>query len=61
MIDDRVQVSESGIASLNRSESQNAVDQTGKDNPAATTSQRNEGAKDRVWPLSGLWEIHSRR
>lgn len=45
MIDDRVHVNESGVASLNRSNSQIPGDQTGKENPAGT-SQQNEGAKD---------------
>ncbi|CAM6090221.1 unnamed protein product [Calypogeia fissa] len=60
MIDDRVHVNESGVASLSRSDSQNPVDQIGNENLAGSC-QRSEGAKDRVWPLSALWEIHSRR
>jgi hypothetical protein len=60
VIDDRVHVNESGIASLSRSDSQIPLDYNDMESPAAA-SQRNEGAKDRVWPLSIIWQIHSRR
>ncbi|BBN15012.1 hypothetical protein MPTK1_6g16270 [Marchantia polymorpha subsp. ruderalis] len=61
MIDDRVHVDESGIASLDDDEGPRSSTDHFEKEGATGTVQRNEGAKDRLWPLSVLWEIHSRR
>ncbi|KAL2621191.1 hypothetical protein R1flu_001396 [Riccia fluitans] len=61
MIDDRVHVDGTGSASLDEEERpRSSAGEIESENPSGTV-QRNEGAKDRLWPLSVLWEIHSRR
>ncbi|KAL3680877.1 hypothetical protein R1sor_023833 [Riccia sorocarpa] len=61
MIDDHVHVDETGIVSLDEEERPgSSAGQIEREDPSGAV-QRNEGAKDRLWPLSVLWEIHSRR
>ena len=56
MVDDRVHINESGVGVLIEA----------KDLPKAETERelerrREDGSKDRLWPLSSLQEVHSRR
>lgn len=62
MIDDRVYINEAGIASLlDKEDDWEVVNGTGEREEADDSQQRKEGAKDRLWPLSALREVHSRR
>jgi hypothetical protein len=62
MIDDRVYISESGVASmLDKDDDWEMIDSREMEDVDDRGQQRKDGAKDRLWPLSGLREVHSRR
>jgi len=64
MIDDRVHINKAGVASLLEEEDDwEAVEGSGEreESDDRVQQQRKEGAKDRLWPLSALREVHSRR
>lgn len=63
MIDDRVFINEKGVASLLEIEDDWEVvcGNEEKDEIDDISQQRKEGAKDRIWPMSGLREVHTRR
>ncbi|KAG0575918.1 hypothetical protein KC19_5G040000 [Ceratodon purpureus] len=62
MIDDRVYISESGVASmLEKDDDWEIVDNQEMEDVDDRGQQRKDGAKDRLWPLSGLREVHTRR
>lgn len=62
MIDDRVYISESGVASmLEKDDDWEMVDSQDMEDVDDGGQQRKDGAKDRLWPLSALREVHTRR
>lgn len=62
MIDDRVYISESGVASmLEKDDDWELIDSREMDDVDDRGQQRKDGAKDRLWPLSALREVHTRR
>lgn len=63
MIDDRVYINEKGVASILENEDDWEVvgSNEEKDEMDDISQQRKEGAKDRLWPMSGLREVHTRR
>jgi hypothetical protein len=64
MIDDRVHINKAGVASLLEEEDDwEVVEGSGEreESDDRVQQQRKEGAKDRLWPLSALKEVHSRR
>ncbi|CAK9224782.1 unnamed protein product [Sphagnum troendelagicum] len=64
MIDDRVHINKAGVASLLEEEDDwEVVEGSGEreESDDRVQQQRKEGAKDRLWPLSALREVHSRR
>jgi hypothetical protein len=64
MIDDRVHINKAGVASLLEQEDDwEVVEGSGEreESDDRVQQQRKEGAKDRLWPLSALREVHSRR
>lgn len=64
MIDDRVYISESGIASmLEKDDEWEMVDSQHTEDVEDVDrgQQRKDGAKDRLWPIAALREVHTRR
>jgi hypothetical protein len=63
MIDDRVYINEKGVASLLEIEDDWELvgGNEEKDEIDDISQQRKDGAKDRLWPMSGLREVHTRR
>ncbi|XP_024399024.1 BEACH domain-containing protein C2 isoform X1 [Physcomitrium patens] len=62
MIDDRVYINKSGVPSvLEEEDDWEMVDGGAEEHHDGRDQQRKDGAKDRLWPLSLLREVHSRR
>ena len=59
MLDDRVQMNESGVAVLIGADGVSEVETGGE--VEGRRKQRKDGSKDRLWPLSMLKEIYTRR
>ena len=59
MLDDRVQMNESGVAVLIGSDGVSEAEVGGE--VGGRRKQRKDGSKDRLWPLSLLKEIYTRR
>ncbi|KAG0583972.1 hypothetical protein KC19_3G176400 [Ceratodon purpureus] len=59
MLDDRVQMNESGVAVLIGADGVSEVEAGGE--VEGKRKQRKDGSKDRLWPLSLLKEIYTRR
>jgi hypothetical protein len=66
MIDDRVHMNKEVVASLLEEEDdwelvEGSTEREDTDDRVQQIQQHREGAKDRLWPLSALREVHSRR
>lgn len=59
MLDERVRINESGVVVLIGADGVSEIE-TGGD-VEGRRKQRKDGSKDRVWPLSLLKEIYTRR
>lgn len=59
MLDDRVQMNETGVAVLIGADGVSEVEAGGE--VEGKRKQRKDGSKDRLWPLSLLKEIYTRR